>query len=156
MNKQVFIFVFAALIIALAAAGCGGSSDDETSSLTKAQFIKQGDAVCKEVEEKRGKAIGDFYDKEEARSAQELGAKGQEKLVLEVALPPVKGLEGELEALGAPEGDESEIEAMFKALDQAIAEVEKNPNSVLASAESPFDKPGELATKYGFETCLQY
>jgi hypothetical protein len=157
MNKQLLSIISCLVVVLVVASGCGSSGDGGTtsSSLSKAEFIKKGDKLCTRVENERGKAISAFYDQEEASSVQELGVKGQEKMILNVALPPVKKLGGELEALGVPEGDEEEVEAIFDALDESVAQVEQSPVSVVSASESPFQEPKELAGKYGFKVCLQ-
>ena len=156
MNKQLLSIIGSLVVILAIASGCGGSDEGEsTSSLSKAEFIRKGDKLCTKVETERGKAISAFYDKEEAKSVQELGPKGQEKMILDVALPPVKKLAGELEELGIPEDDSEQVEAMLDALRSAVSEVESNPVSVLASSETPFQEAKELAGEYGFKVCLQ-
>ena len=47
MLKRYGCAVAIALVAAGAGAGCGG--DDDEKALTKAEFIKQGDAICKKA-----------------------------------------------------------------------------------------------------------
>ena len=58
-------------------------------------------------------------------------------------------------ALPVPEGDEDEVEALLAAADEAIAQAEKDPASllVLQGADTPFSEVNRLSTKYGLEVC---
>ncbi|HWJ42480.1 MAG TPA: hypothetical protein VNR67_03510, partial [Solirubrobacterales bacterium] len=133
-------------------AGCGGGGDttDETVTLTKAEFIEQGDAICK--------AGGDQSESEAEEFAEENGfdlEKGSEEqieeAVAEVLVPTLRQQAEELDELGAPEGDEEQVEAIVVSLEGATDEIEDEPGLVFE--EEVFDEPNELAQAYGFEVC---
>jgi hypothetical protein len=135
------------LLFALVAAGCGGG-DDTTESLSKSQFLKQGNAICKKGEEERGKLIIDASGK----MKKEASVREQEDLVLEV-LPTYENTTRELDDLGAPEGDEEKVDAIVEAMEEAVEKVEANPGSALV-ASYPFKEPNELVEKYGLKSCV--
>ena len=67
MSKLLTAAVAAAVLAALVA-GCGGGGDtttDETVTLTKAEFIKQGDAICKEGNEEIEAGFEKFAEENE-------------------------------------------------------------------------------------------
>jgi hypothetical protein len=134
-------------VLAIAAAGCGGGDDDTTAAatLTKDEFIAQADEIC---------AAG---DQEIAAAADDLGASPSPEeatqLVTDVALPSVREQRDSIAALGAPEGDEDDVEAILDALDEAIAAVEANPEAVFSNGDDPFADVDRLAQDYGLTDC---
>lgn len=149
MSKGVVgsILGVAVVLLALLGAGCGG--DDESEALTKAQFLKQGNAICKKAEEERGEAINKAA---ETFKGKEISLKEQEDLVLEV-LPTYENATTKLDELGAPEGDEKKVEALVEAMEGAAEQVKASPGTALETSV-PFKKANELAKKYGLESCI--
>lgn len=156
MRKSLVILVLAALAVALVA-GCGGDSDSDSdsgdaSALTKSQFIKQGDAICSKIH-KEQLANMEAYGKKNPNS---LATKsGQEAVVIEVALPPINKAADGLDALGAPEGDEEEIDAFIQAMEELVEEGEGNPATLLEEGTDPFEEVNDLARAYGFKVCSE-
>ena len=152
MNKAFLPAI--AVLVALAAlvAGCGGSDDttDETVTLTKAEFIKQGDAICKEANEENETEAEEFAEENDFKL--EKASKEQlEEAVAEVLVPSLNKQVEELDALGAPEGDEEQVEEIIVSLEDVAAEVEDD--SSLVFEEKTLEKPSQLANAYGFEVC---
>lgn len=140
-----FVVVIAITVAAALAAGCGGSDDE---SLTKAEFIKQGDEICLQAEETKNKAL------EKAFAAK--GNKGsekefQEKLVTDVALPPIATMTDELQELGPPD---DQAEAVVKAYEDVVGELEAEPELAFTT-EEPFGRATKPAAKYGFKDCSE-
>jgi hypothetical protein len=149
---------FVALLAALAAfalivAGCGGggSSTESTSSLTKAEFVKKGNAICtkgnEEIEEgfeKFGKEHG--FSKNKQPSQAEL-----EEAVETVVIPRIsKEIEG-IRALGPPD---EEAEAVVDAAEEALEKGEEDPKSFLKEESAgPFAKVNKLSREYGLTVC---
>jgi len=143
-----------AVLVALAAlvAGCGGGGDttDETVTLTKAEFIKQGDAICKKGNDQSEKEAEEFA-KDNDFTLEKASKEQLEEAVSEVLVPNLERQTEELDALGAPEGDEDKVEAIVVALEDAADEVKDDPGVVFEG--SVLDKPGKLAKDYGFKVC---
>jgi hypothetical protein len=160
-----------AAAIALGAGGCGGGSDSasgestgatatggganqtvHSSSLSKAEFIKRADAICTREKTKGLEAMG-AYVKESK------GAAGQEKAALigeaiqKVFLPSVQSQVDQIRALGAPEGDEQEVEAILVALEEAVEGASQGTPSSAHFAQS-FSNAGSLAREYGLSGCV--
>lgn len=135
-----------ALAVALAAtAGCGGGSD----SPTKAEFVKQADAICAKTD-KMQKAGLAAYQQQNPGSAS--GEAGQSRAIVEVGLPPIRREAEELAALEAPSGDEEKIDAIVMEIERAIEKSEANPGLLLGTG-NPFGQATKLATEYGFKAC---
>jgi hypothetical protein len=139
--------VVAIFVIGLVAllSGCGGSDDEP--SLTKAEFIKQGDAICAEAEEKKNAALAKAFQKKENQSSQKAV---QERLVTDVALPPIAAMAEELSDLGAPD---DKATAIVEGYEAAVEEIEEDPAAAVSSEKGPFAQPDKLAAEYGFKEC---
>lgn len=146
-----------AVLVALAAlvAGCGGGDDttDETTvTLTKTEFIKQGDAICKEANEDN-EAEAEEYAEENGFTLEKASKEELEEAVGDVLVPSLERQADELSELGAPEGDEEQVEEIIVALEDATAEIEDDPGAVFSG--KTLDKPEKLAGAYGFKVCGQ-
>lgn len=150
--------MFAAVVaLAAIAAGCG-SSDDGTdtvdATITKNQLIAQGDRICKQSD-KEIEAGAERYAEENGIAKDEEPNKEQSvELIETVVVPKIRSQSESIRALGAPAGDEEEIEAMLDSLDQAVEEAEDNPGSLLNDGDPFADAVGK-ARDYGFKVCGQ-
>lgn len=155
MNKA-FLSALAVLVaLAALVAGCGGgddTTDSETVTLTKTEFIKQGDAICKEANEDN-EAEAEEYAEENGFTLEKASKDQIEEAVAAVLVPSLEKQADELKALGAPEGDEDEVEAIIVALEDATGEIEDDPSSIFTGKS--LDKPNKLAGAYGFKVCGQ-
>lgn len=157
MNKLLTAALAAAALVALVA-GCGGGDEttadgtatDETVTLTKAEFIKQGDAICKESGDQSEKEAEEFAE-ENGFTLEKANEEQLEEAVAEVLVSALRGQTEELKALGAPEGDEDRVEEIIVSLEGAADEIEDDPSVVFE--EKVFAEPNELAQKYGFKVC---
>lgn len=152
MKRLHTIFPFAlAFLSLLLVSGCGSS--ESQPALTKAEFIKKGDAICRKVDEKQEAGLK-TYPKSH-RSVDLNTKEGEEKVVLAVGLPPILTAADELEQLGPPAADKEKIEAIVKGLRQGVAMGKKDPLAVAEGTSNPFSEPDRLAAAYGFKACSQ-
>ena len=151
MNKALLAALAALVALAAIVAGCGGGDDSETTeTLTKTEFIKQGDAICEKANEESEAEAEEFA--EENDFTLEKASKEQiEEAVGEVLVPNLNGQVEDLRALGAPEGDEDQVEEILVSLEGAADEIEEDPG--LVYEEETLAKPSKLAEAYGFEVC---
>lgn len=141
----VVVFVATALV----AAGCGGS-DDETTALSKAQFTKQANALCQKSGEERVAR----YRAQQAAEKDSLGSSEQrEQLFREAFIFPFEEMIEEVEELGVPEGDEQELEAIFKEWKRGAKIFEADP-LLLLSEPPTFAKANKLSQEYGLTGCI--
>jgi len=141
--------------IAAIAAGCGSSSDDSTSSLTKAEFIAQADAICKKGNDE---IETDFeaFAKENGVQENEEPSKSQGVEISETILVPnIENQSEELRELEVPTADEAEISAMLDSLDQGVEEAEEDPEALFTSKSDPFGPANKKAKEYGLKVCGQ-
>jgi hypothetical protein len=123
--------------------GCGGDSAE--ASLTKDQVIKKAELIC-------GEAEGEQFKKGFAYMEEHPGIEEAEAVV-PAALPPIEKELQRLKDLPAPSSDQAELTEFFAALEKAMEETKKDPESALISKANPFERPNELAKRYGLQGC---
>ena len=154
MSKRLFAFA-CVLAMAAVAAGCG-SSDDSTSettaaALTKAEFIKQGDAIC----EKGNKTIegeADDFAEENDVDTSDPTREQQEEVIVDVVAPGVRAQAEGIADLGAPSGDEEKIDEIVVAVEEGADKLEDEPG-LLIDSKNPLSKGSQLAADYGLKVC---
>jgi hypothetical protein len=154
LNKASLAVLAALVALAAIVAGCGGSDDSETTetteTLTKVEFIKQGDRICKEANEQSETEAEEFA--EENDFTLEKASKEQiEEAVAEVLAPSLNQQAEDIAALGAPEGDEEQIDEIIVSLEDAAGEIEDDPSSIFDG--EVLKEPSKLAEDYGFKVC---
>jgi hypothetical protein len=154
MYRRTFAIFISVLAVAAIAAGCGSSDDSSTSSLTKAEFIKQASDVCKEInkesQDKLQAAIKTQENVPPAKNVDQVGI--EERLISTIVVPALTKQNEELTKLGAPEGDEGEVDAILEALEKVTKEAEENPIGVTSKAD-PFLEVDQLSKGYGLDAC---
>jgi hypothetical protein len=144
------------LTCAVAALGIGCGDDDDNGngggggeSLTKAEYIKRGDALCRQGDreiEREGESR--FGDAEQEPSRADLV-----EFVEDAVVPNIEDQISELRDLPVPEGDEETVNAIYDEADQAIESIKDNPEAAIEQEASPFEQANRLARDYGFKEC---
>jgi hypothetical protein len=147
MRSSFLTVTIMAILLGLVA--CGGSDDDSSPTLTKAEFIKRADAICKKADAKQESAVR-AYEKENPEALSTPA--GQEEFILDIGLSPITVELDEISELGVPEGDEQAVNAIVSGFEDAVAKVEADPFSV-ASGPGPFLGVNKLTKAYGFKDC---
>jgi len=154
MSKRLILLLAAAMALAAIAAGCGSSGDDDSTEVTvtptKAEFIKQGDEICKQAEED-SEAEAEEFAEENDFTLEKASEEQLEEAIGEVLVPALDRQADEIKALGAPEGDEKKVEEIVVALEGASAEVADDPSKAFEG--EPLKEASELADAYGFKVC---
>jgi hypothetical protein len=154
MSKLTHITMACVFSVALIASGCGGGGSG-APALTRAEFIKQGDSVCRKFELKKKNAIEDFLQKEGQGRLKTLNAAKQLKMVSVAILPPIKEEAEGLKALGVPDTDQGKGSAIVDGLGEVVQELEENPQRMQRQPD-PFASVAAEAKDYGFTTCILY
>ena len=133
--------------------GCGGGVDgSQSAAITKATFLKRGNAICakgnKEIEEgiKR-------FEEENALPGAPLSREQLIEAIEVVVLPVVREQIEGVEALGIPDGEESQIEAIHEVDREALEKAESDPSSLTTEQTNPFTEANRLAVEYGLVKC---
>lgn len=182
MRRTPSVLILIAAIVAIVVVGCGGgeSSNDTqssggsgassgsassgegsgeasggtvtTSSLSKAQFVKQADALCKRNREERFEATAAYGEENPSQSEEEAITTS----LKEVYVPTMETRLAELRQLGAPQGDEGQIEAILQAYERQLDAIEQLKG---AAATPTLDRESlraeALARKYGLTECAE-
>lgn len=130
----------------LAAYGCGGGS----SELSKAEFVKQADAICVDAQKQMSKTIGS-----EPKSL--YGEPRQTKVLYGTTAKTLEAEADEIDALGAPSADAAQIEAIVASTRQVVSTIgdgEELDEKEFHEANSQMAKAEKLAHDYGLKSCL--
>jgi hypothetical protein len=133
---------------AFAAAGCGGSDDNDssalkTSDLSKSEWIAQADRICAESDKGIEQQAGQFF---KGRPTPETEA----QFVQQAVVPGIESANDQIRELGAPEGDEDQVQAMLDAADQGLAKVKADPSALEHGA---LEEGSALSKQYGLKVC---
>ena len=140
---------------ALLIAGCGSSSDttESTASISKAAFLKQGNAICKAGNEEINEGFEKF-GKENNLQNKEPSEAQFEEITETILVPSVSKQISGVRALGAPEGEEGEIDEFLTNAEEALEELEEEPSLAGAEGkEEPFFTVNKEAAALGLTAC---
>jgi len=169
LSKRLIMMLAGVMAMAVVAAGCGSSSSDSTSAssgdtaastgdttvttsaLSKAELIKQGDAICTKGNKSIETEANEFAEENNVNTKKPTQAQ-KEEVITEVVAPGVRKQGEEIAELGAPSGDEPEVEAIVAAVEGGADELEEDPK-LLIEGKNPLAKGSKLAASYGFKVC---
>ena len=143
------------VLMAAAWIGCGGGSEGEGSEgpLTKVEFVKQGDAICKEGNDRYVSEYQQFMKSNTIEKGDYPSAQEGFRITREIYLPMIERRLKELQELVPPEADAEKVAAIFSATESGIAKVEKDVKVVTQGSTEPFSESKSLARTYGFKDC---
>ena len=181
MSKSIRVFGVCLLLSGLLAAGCGdeegapaggattgaeasdgqGESADgaagelEPTSESKAEYTAKANALCKkrkrQIQADLMRIFKEVQEEEGSQSQQQQQA-GLRKLVEEAVAPGLEAEAEELRELGAPDGDEAQVEEVLAAIEALVAEMRETPQA-FATNPAAFEKAQRPARKYGIGAC---
>jgi hypothetical protein len=141
----------AILSIGLVLTACGSSNDNSTSTtaaLTKAAFLKQGNAVCRKGNQQIQVASNKAFPKGKKPTAA-----AEKEFINGTLIPDIqKEIDG-VSALGAPKGDEAKVKAIVDSAQSDLDQAKKDPTVFFSNKGDPFKKSNKLANAYGLTVC---
>jgi hypothetical protein len=162
------------VVVALfAVSGCGDSDSSangsdggnegpvtvETGSLSKAEFVKQADAICaesrKEFDRKflaRTKAFSQELAELDPKEQEAFGDSVASAIIDTIFVPNYEKMISEVAALGVPSEGEGQVTAFTRHVEEALAKAEKNPGATFEQL-TPFDQAIKAANAYGLNGC---
>ena len=139
-NKLIALTLAAALAFAVPAC----SSSDSAKAPTKAEFIKDADAICKAGDAKLAKA-GNAVDASDQ--------KAMDAYILLASTASLKQI-SDLRALGFPKGDEDELDKALSTFETAFESVRKDPEKVQGlSKDRKLNGAAKTLGTYGLKAC---
>jgi hypothetical protein len=149
--------------IAVIATGCGGGGDTSSSSgsadsgggsdnPTKAEFISQGDAICKKGNSDI-QTEAKSYAKENGINLKKKPTKEQlDEISENVVVPSLRNQLEALKELGIPSEGEEVVEELLESLEEGIEKGEEDPSAFVGEG-TVLVKADKLAKEYGFKEC---
>jgi hypothetical protein len=117
--------------------------------LTKAEFIKEADAICSKGIAEKERAVGAGL---KSGKPLKYATPAEIKQFVEVAaVKPYTGIVRRLADLDLPRGEKDAV-ALVQSYEKALKVVEANP--VHAVAGNPFLKSDKAAEAYGIDSCM--
>jgi hypothetical protein len=146
------------LIVAAFLAGCGSDSssnasatDEAATPLSKAEFVKQADAICEQGLKNKDEAVSAALQEQAAQAQSAPTAQETAELVEETVLPAYSKAVDQLSQLGVPKADEAKVEKMMGEFEAAVKAVEADPAK--ATKSNPFESADKAAEAYGIKEC---
>jgi hypothetical protein len=157
VSKPLIALSAAVALLAIVVAGCGGGSDSNssteagTSSLTKAEFVKQGNAICAKGSKEINEGFEQFVEENGLSKTKAPSKAVQEEAVEKVLIPKIRKEVENIRALGPPD---EEAEAVLDAAEEALEKGEEDPIQFLKEESAgPFAKANKLSREYGLTKC---
>jgi hypothetical protein len=148
------IAVAVTLVVGLVAGGCGSSGKGTTSTatkpaLSKAQFLAEGNAICRQGNQKLAatqraleKTVGNHAPTQAQITA----------YVNAAFAPSIEGQIEQIRALGAPSGEQATVTNILDLAQTDLNRVKSKP-TLLAANSDPFASFARLAHPYGLTAC---
>lgn len=145
MLRGIVATVVAALVVGLAAAGCGSDSQ------SKEEFVQEANSICAQVEKQKGAVTTKVI---KAIPPGSEGTKKQAEQLFSVLLQIyAKGID-EIEALTPPDGEEAKVEEITAAMRDATKTAEEKVWPVLRNRYIAWGDVNKMVRKYGLKECV--
>jgi hypothetical protein len=153
------------LTLIVTASGCGSGDSDATAGgaagvsigdLTKAEFVKEANEICKRGSDQIHDESEPFRERQGLDAGVALTRKQEEEFVAEVVVPSIQAQAEGVAELGAPEGELGEVAAIVERLEKVAKAGERDPGSILQEGNgNPISEVNAVAKAYGVEECTQ-
>lgn len=164
MSTKVFFSLIAVIAAVALVAGCGGGDNSEataergrvtveTGSLSKAEFVEQVDAICKETKERFFEEV-QVKSERAAEDRNRINPETQYGIYASVIDPLYHEMAQEISELGAPPGDEKQITKLVNAIPRDIEIVNANPIKAFDDG-TPLSETLKLAEAYELGGCVE-
>ena len=116
--------------------------------LTKVEFLREADEICFSSEARIEAAADDLVTAPGEPDPAEV-----ERIAIDLVIPALEAEVRAIGAIGAPPGDEEQVEAILAATEQGIEAIEADPRGLLDGIPAPLRRATRLAEAYGAEQC---
>jgi hypothetical protein len=146
------------LVVLLAlVAGCGDDDSGDgttttTTALTKKEFVREANRICTRTDDKLARASRQFFA--DAPRGEEAPPEEVEQFGEKTVYPTIQDEIDRIRALGAPAGDEDQVEALLDAAQRGLDTLKDHPDQVPKGGAAPaFNEADKLAGNYGLDQC---
>jgi hypothetical protein len=137
-----------ATVIAVAVAFGGIAAASGNKQLTKKQFIKQADKICKAFDDEQNQVAEQYF----ANTPQNQQPDPATITAFWTAIKPAFEQQiDDIRALREPKSDTKAIKRLLAAVEAGSKKVDADPPAALTG--QPFAKADKLAKQYGFKIC---
>jgi hypothetical protein len=148
MSSRALATSIALVVVGAAiAVGCGGDDSTTSEALSKSEFLKQGNAICKQGNQDINAAFKDALGGGGKPSQDEL-----DQVVTDSVVPSIQGQIDDLSALTPPTGDEDTVNNILDEAQTALDQVKDDP-SAITGKDDPFAQANQDAKAYGLTVC---
>ena len=146
----------AALVVGVCVAGCGSSSSTTTTTtttaITKAEFVKQGNAICAKGNKAQQAEVNAYAKKHGINNNQAPTQAQQTEIVNTIFAPNIQTQIDGVKALGAPSGEEQQVSAALTASQQTLDKTKSDP-ALFFGKTDPFAAAGKQLHALGLKEC---
>jgi hypothetical protein len=148
------VAAIAALLLAgLLITGCGSSSTTTTTAtISKAEFIAKGNAICVAGNKAQNEGFGKFAKEHGLSEKSEPNQAQTAELVETVFVPNIQHQIDAVKALGAPSGEEQQVSEALETAQETLNKVEANPE-LFTGKQNPFHEAGQMLHALGLVKC---
>jgi hypothetical protein len=149
------LLLVSALVAASWVAGCGSSNSttETTATLSKAEFLEKGNAICANGEKAQESGVNAYV--EEHGLANRNPSPAQEAAMVEnIIVPNIQGQINGVKALAEPASLEGQVEEAVELAEKGVEEIEAEPAMALGnSGPNPFAAAGKVLHSMGLTQC---
>jgi len=120
--------------------------------VTKARFIAEGNRACEKALREKDRAVQHNLESAGANLGNSSRAKSLAYLAQNVVIPVYEEVPNELRNLGAPSGDEQQVQNLVASYEAALRVAENDPTRLIES--NPFEAADKSAQAYGLTACV--
>ena len=156
MHRALVITAVAA--VAMLAPACGEKDEETTatspSRLTKAVFVREANRICKREFDKVERAAKQFFA--DAPAGKEAPPSELEEFGSKTVYPALQSVIDRIRALGAPSGEEAQVNEYLDAFQSGLDELKQDPQQIAQGGAAPaFEKSDKLAGELGLDDCVR-
>jgi hypothetical protein len=155
--NRFFALLIAVAAVALVAAGCGSddSTTGSTAALTKAEFLKQGNAICEAGNKEINAEFEKFFKENEFSKKNQPTKTDFEEGAEEIVIPSIRKQIDELKELEAPEGEEEKFETLFENAEAQLEKGEEDTSLLTDENNDLFAGVNKEAKALGLGSCAE-
>jgi len=125
-------------------AGCGGGDDE----LTKAEFLKQGNAICAKGNKEIDQSAKQVFTTKQEPSKEQLNKFAEDTLI-----PSVQGQIDDLRDLNPPSDLDDQVSTLLDDAQAALDKGKDDPSILTSEKQDPFKAVNQTAEKLGLKAC---